>query len=257
MRTGSTGLQRSAPGDYELTFTRAGFKQVIRGDIRVRPGATTTISITLDLDAVRENVIVGPGASAVDRRGTSLAAVMDAQALSDLPGSRSVVAILAAAPAIQVASFDVGGNTALAPRGFSAYGFPGYNRPTLEGISISQHQRFGFPLDYGSLDQAWVGLGEVGSQLPSPGVHLQVLAKSGGDRYRGSLYAGYQSGAWQARNIDAGQVARGAAGGIGLAPRDTNRQAGYQDINADIGGFFVRSRWWWYASVRDQRVSRA
>ncbi|HVG69475.1 MAG TPA: carboxypeptidase regulatory-like domain-containing protein [Vicinamibacterales bacterium] len=245
-----------APGDYELTFTRAGFEQAIRRDVRVRSGATTTISITLTLEALRENVIVGPNASAVDRRGTSLAAVMDAQELSDLPGSRTVNAILSAAPGIQFAGFDVGGNTALAPRGgFSGYGFPGYNRPTLEGIDISQHLRFAFPLDYGSFDQAWVGLGAYGSQLPSPGVHVQVLAKSGGERYRGSLYAGYQSGDWQARNIDPGQVARGAAGGMGLSARDVNRQDGYQDVNADIGGFFVRSSWWWYASVRDQRVS--
>ena len=31
-----------APGDYELTFTRAGFEQAIRRDVRVRSGATTT-----------------------------------------------------------------------------------------------------------------------------------------------------------------------------------------------------------------------
>ena len=59
-----------APGDYELAFTRAGFEQAIRRDVRVRSGATTTISITLNLEALRENVIVGPNASAVDRRGT-------------------------------------------------------------------------------------------------------------------------------------------------------------------------------------------
>ena len=145
---------------------------------------------------------------------------MDAQELSDLPGSRTVNAILAVAPGIQVAGFDVGGNTALAPRGFSGYGFPGYNRPTLEGIDISQHQRFAFPLDYGSLDQAWVGLGAYGSQLPSPGVHLQVLAKSGGDRYRGSFYAGYQSGDWQARNIDPDRSRAARRAGL-PSPRET------------------------------------
>jgi hypothetical protein len=248
-------LPALAPGDYELTFTRAGFEQAIRRDVRVTLGATTTISVTLDLAAVRADVIVGPNASALDRRGTTLATVMDARELSDLSGSRTVNAILAAAPGIYVGGFDVGGNTALAPRGFSGYGFPGYNRPTLEGIDISQHLRFAFPLDYGSFDQAWVGLGAYGSELPSPGVHVQVLAKSGGDRYRGSLYAGYQSGSWQARNIDGGQVARGAAGGSNLAAEDANRQDRYQDVNADVGGFFLRSRWWWYASVRDQRVS--
>jgi hypothetical protein len=254
-RDGFYRIPALAPGDYELTFVRTGFAQAIRKDVRVQPGATTTLSITLDLEARRESVIVDARASGVDRRDTSLATVMDAQALSDLPGARSIGAILAAAPAISFTSFDVGGNTVRAPGGFSAYGFAGYNRPTLEGIDISQHLRFAFQLDYGSFDQAWVGLGAYGAQLPSPGVHVQVLAKSGGDRYRGNVYAGYQSGNWQARNIDDRQVAQGAAGGIGLPARDANRQEAYQDVNADVGGFFVRSRWWWYTSVRDQRVS--
>jgi hypothetical protein len=248
-------LPALAPGDYELTVMRAGFEQAIRRAVRVTSGATTTISVSLDLAAIREDVVVGPNASALDRRGTTLATVIDAQELADLSGSRTVNAILAAAPGIYVSGFDVGGNTALAPRGFSGYGFPGYNRPTLEGIDISQHLRFAFPLDYGSFDQAWVGLGAYGSELPSPGVHVQVSAKSGGDRYRGSFYAGLQNGSWQARNIDGGQVARGASGGSGLAAQDANRQDRYQDVNADIGGFFLRNRWWWYASVRDQRVS--
>jgi len=247
-------IRALTPGDYELTFTLAGFEPAIRRDIRVSPGATTTVSVTLDLEALRENVIVG-AAPTIDRRGTSLDTVVDARALSDLPGSRTLAGILAAAPAIQFAGFDVGGSTALAPRSFSTYGLTGFSRPMLEGIDISQHQRFAFSLDYGSFDQVWVGLGAYGSEWLTPGAHMQMVAKSGGDRYRGSLYTGYQSGRWQSRNVDAGQVAHGAAGGGAVTPRDANRQDRYQDVNADIGGFFVRSRWWWYASVRDQRVA--
>ena len=246
-------IQSLAPGEYELTFTRAGFEPAIRREVRVRSGATTTVSITLELASLRENVSV-ERATTVDRRATSLAAVVEAQELADLPGSRTVGAILAAAPAVQLAAVDVGGSTALAPRPFNAYGFLGYNRPTIEGIDVSQHQRLGFPLDYGSVDQAWVGLGAYGPQWPSPGVHLQLLVKSGGDQYRGGVYAGYQNGRWQARNIDTDQVARGAARAAGFSPQEANRQDGYQDLNADLGGFLVKSRWWWYASIRDQRA---
>jgi hypothetical protein len=247
-------IQALPPGEYEVTFTRSGFAEAVRRNVRVGPGATTTISITLDLDALRENVNVG-AAPTIDRRGTSLETVVDARALSDLPGSRTLAGILAAAPAIQFAGFDVGGSTALAPRAFSAYGLAGFNRPMLEGIDISQHQRFAFSLDYGSFDQVWIGLGAYGSEWLTPSAHVQMLAKSGGDRYRGSLYTGYQNGRWQSRNVDAGQVARGAAGTAAVAPGDANRQDRYQDVNADIGGFLVKSRWWWYASVRDQRMA--
>jgi hypothetical protein len=247
-------IQALTPGEYEVTFTRTGFEHSVRRGVRVRPGATTTVSLSLTLSAFRENVIVAPGVSPVDRRAVTLAAGMDARELAALPGSRSAGAILAAGRAVHVAGFDVGGNTAIVPRPFTAYGFTGYSRPTLEGIDISQHQRFAFSLDYGSFDQAWVGLGAYGSSLPSPGVHVQVLAKSGGDRYGGSLYAGYQNGAWQAHNISPAQVQSGAVGAAGFSPRDTNRLNTYRDLNADVGGFFVRNTWWWYASVRDQHV---
>ena len=40
---------------------------------------------------------------------------------------------------------------------------------------------------------------------------MQVITKSGGNQYRGSLYAGFEDDRWQARNIDDGQIARGAA----------------------------------------------
>ena len=165
------------PGDYDLTFTLAGFEPAIRRAVRVRPGATTTVSVTLDLEALRENVIVG-AAPTIDRRGTSLETVVDARALSDLPGSRTLAGILAAAPAIQFAGFDVGGSTALAPRSFSTYGLTGFSRPMLEGIDISQHQRFAFALDYGSFDQVWVGLGAYGSEWLTPGAHNAQLTTS-------------------------------------------------------------------------------
>jgi hypothetical protein len=243
------------PGDYEVSFTRGGFRSAIRRDVRVRPGATVTIPVTLEIEARREVVTVESGSPLGDRRGTSLGVAMNARELADLPGSRTAAAVLAAAPAILMAGSDVGGHTALAPRPFSAYGTAGYNNPTLEGISISQHQRFGFSPDYGSFAEVWTGLGAYGPEWPSPGVHVQVLTKSGGNQYRGSSYAAYQDAGWQAHNIDADQIARGAAASAAVPARNANRLDRYQDVSVDVGGYLVPNRWWWYASARNQRVA--
>src|SRR5688572_2335008 len=78
-------IQALSPGEYAVTFTRAGFADAVRRDIRVRPGATTTISIALDLQGLRADVTVAPEGSVADRRVTTIVAAIDAQELADLP----------------------------------------------------------------------------------------------------------------------------------------------------------------------------
>jgi hypothetical protein len=165
-------------------------------------------------------------------------------------------AILATAPAVLMTRHDVGGNTALAPGPWSAYGVAGYSRPTLDGINVANLNPFGLTLDYGSFDHVWLGLGAYGPAWPSPGLHLQVLTKSGANTYRGSVYAAMEPESWQAHNVDADQIERGAAASRDVPGSSANRLDGYHDLNADAGGFIRRDRAWWYASVREQEASQ-
>ena len=243
------------PGQYTLSFSLPDFHPTTRDGVRVAFGAITSVSITLDVKPLQEQISVEGSVRALDRHATTIAAEMDAETLADLPGSRTLGALLAATPAVQLTRFDVGGNTAFGMGVFSAYGITGFNRPTLEGISVSNLNPLGFSLDYGSFEEVSVRLGAYGPEQPSPGVHVQVITKSGGNQYRGSFYAGYEDDRWQARNIDAAQTARGAASAASFPSSEANRLDGYHDLNGDIGGFVRRDRLWWYASGRDQRVA--
>ena len=84
---------------------------------------------------------------------------------------------------------------------------------------------------------------------------MQFITKSGGNQYRGTLYADYENRAWQSFNIDESQIARGAQGGGGLSPGDANRLWSYHDLNADVGGYIKKDALWWYSSFRDQDVA--
>jgi hypothetical protein len=253
---GSYRFDGLPPGVYALTFSCAGFRPTSSAAIRVGAAETATVNAVLNI-AAYEGVTVSADLLALDRRSTMVKTTFDPARLEQVPGSRTADAILAMTPSVQQNRFDVGGNAAMTPIPFSAYGIAGTNRPTLEGISISGINGYGVGLDYGSFEQVSVGAAAYGPEWPSAGVHLQFITKSGGNEYRGVFYAAYESGQWQAHNIDADQVARGAAGGPNVAPRDANRLAGYHDINADIGGFVRRDRLWWYASVRQQHSSAA
>ncbi len=243
-----------APGEYLLTFARANFREATHSQIRVAPGSTTSLSVMLDITGLEESVTVAGGARLVDPHGTAVAVVLNAELLDLLPGARAPGAILSIAPAVQLTSIDVGGHTALNLRPFSAYGLAGFSRPTLEGISISQHNRYGFNLDYGSFEEVSVGLGAYGPDLPTPGLHMRIITKSGSNRYRGTLYSAYADAHWQAHNIDDDQIARGAVSAVGFSPRDANRLHRAHDLNADLGGYFRKDHAWWYVSVRDQQT---
>ena len=175
--------------------------------------------------------------------------------LANLPGSRSVFAILSATPAVQVGHFEVGGSSGDGGTPYSAYGTFGANRPMVEGINVAGIFPSGFTLDYGSFDEVSVGTAVHGAEWPLPGVQMQFTSKSGGNRYRGTLYGDYEHHDWQSFNIDEGQIARGAQGGGGLSPREANRLWSYHDINADVGGYITPDRLWWYSSFREQDVS--
>ena len=158
--SGADGVYRlpaMPPGEYALTFSLPDFHPATRDGVRVAFGATTSVSITLDVKPLREQVTVESGVRILDQHATTIAARMDAETLADLPGTRSMGALLAATPALQLTRFDVGGNTAFAMGIFSAYGIAGFNRPTLEGINVSNLNPLGFSLDYGSFDEVSVG----------------------------------------------------------------------------------------------------
>jgi hypothetical protein len=254
-RDGSYRFPTLPPGRYVLTFAFPGFETEQREGILVSLGVTTTVDITLGVAARGDAVTVEGGAAVVDLYSTKISTVFDAGELARLPGNRTVAAILAAAPAVQLTRFDVGGSTAFAPGPWSAYGTPGYDFLMIEGIAVGGAPPPGLFLDYGSVTDVSVGTGAFGPEAPLPGVNVRFVTKSGGNRYAGSIHGGYENRAWQGHNIDANQAARGAPGAGGVPAREWNRLLGYHDASGDIGGYVLRDRLWWYASARDHGSS--
>jgi hypothetical protein len=125
----------------------------------------------------------------------------------------------------------------------------------VEGINVAGIFPSGFTLDYGSFSGVSVGTAVHGTEWPVPGVQMQFIGKLGGNRYRGAVYADYESHEWQSFNIDESQIRSGAQGGGALSAREANRLGKYDDINAELGGYIKLDRLWWYSSAREQNVS--
>ena len=101
-------------------------------------------------------MIVERNSPVIDKQSTAIAATFDSRQLADLPSARSMWAIQAATPAVYVARFDLGASAAGLGGPISAYGTAGFNRPMVEGISVTGINPTGFTLDYGAFDEVSV-----------------------------------------------------------------------------------------------------
>ncbi len=76
----------------------------------------------------------------------------------------------------------------------------------IEGINLSGISSTGLTLNFGSFEEVVVGTAAHGPEWPLPGVQMQIVVKSGGNQYHGSVYADYENRALQSFNIDADQI---------------------------------------------------
>src|SRR6267143_1945652 len=250
---GAYRLAAVPPGEYTISFELDGFAPMKRTQIRVDLGFTVTLNVQMALGAVSENVTVTGASPVVDTASTKITTTFDAPTLASLPsGSRDYWSVLSETPALKLTRIDVGGSSAGSQSNYYAYGTTGQNRPMIEGINSTQGtERFGNYVDMGSFDEIAVNAAAHTAEMAVPGIQMVFISKSGGNKYHGSLTGHYEYERWQSFNIDDRQIARGLTGGGGLAPRDLNRLHKFRDTSADIGGYVVKDRLWWYGAVRD------
>ena len=242
------------PGDYTLVYSLQGFTNVER-TVRVSVAFTATVDVALGLASQRAEITVSGQGSVLDRRSAAVADTFDSRQLADLPSSRSLAGLLALTQAMFMPSIEVGGGIGILNGAFNAYGRSTSPRHTLEGIVVTGLFGAGFTPDYGAFAEVSVLTAAHGAEWPTVGIHTEMVTKSGGNRYTGTIYGAYENRAWQSMNVDAGQIARVAPSGGGLSAGQVNQVWNYHDANADVGGFVVKDRLWWYGSIRDQETA--
>jgi hypothetical protein len=235
------------PGTYRVTYDLPGFATVVREGIRVTLGFTATLNVTLQVSSLQETVTVTGDSPVVDVTSTKTTTNYDFKELASIPSARDMWAILAESPGITMARIDVGGSAAGTQSGYRTYDAQGgQNRVMIDGLVTTEGTgAIGVYVDYGAFEEVTAGTAGHGADMGQPGVQTQMMIKSGGNEYRGSIYSDYQNSDLQATNITDEQVQKG------IRDKDVNRMHVYYDFNADAGGYLQRDRVWWYGSFRE------
>ena len=248
--TSQAGLYRFAtlpPGTYRISYEKEGFGTVVREGVVVAIGVADTLDISMSLGTQLQTVVVQGDAPLVDTLNTNLQNTVTTQQLRNLPNARDVWSLIAAQPGLSVTRFDVGGSTAGTQTTYTSYGLRDQNRVQIDGANTTEGTgSAGFYFDYGAFQEFQLGTAANDASMPTPGVFVNAIIKSGSNQFHGEMYGDYESDSLESTNVSKAQLLSGA----GLGTRILN----YRDLNGQIGGPIKKDRVWFFVSLRDQDV---
>jgi hypothetical protein len=235
------------PGVYSIVVDTPGFTQAKREGITITAGFSATIDMMMAVAGNVQTVAVSADAALLDTENTKVQNTFGSEALGNLPTSRDMWSLIGVAPGLALNRFDVGGSTTGTQTGYTSYGFTGQQRVQMDGVNMTEGTAATSAYtDYSAFEEVQMGTSGNDASMPSPGVQVNFIVKSGGNQFHGDLYQDYENSSFQGTNISQKQLYQGAGTGT--------RITGYHDTNGDLGGPIKKDKLWFFTSWRRQYI---
>jgi hypothetical protein len=248
--TGSYRVPELPIGAYSVTFELPGFRTVVMQDIRITIGFRAQVNSELELSTVQETVTVTGESPLVDTRETGTKTAFDLQSLQDIPSARDPWVMLERTPGITMDRANIGGNQSGQQSTFISRGAAGGNNKwSVDGVDITDMSATGAsPMyyDFDMLEEMQVTTGGADVTQQTGGVGINLVTRSGTDRFRGSGRFYVTDDNFQADNV----TDEARAGGVGAGAPIQN----IQDRGFEVGGPIKRGRAWYWGSYGSQDI---
>lgn len=240
------------PGTYTVKLDLQGFKSVVRENVAVLVGQTTPVELQLQVAAVAETVTVAGNSPVVDTTSANVNVNLSEQLLQGTPGGRDIWALVEyKVPSLTITRPDVGGTSGGLQGTYSARGTTSaQNSQYLNGINVGDPSAIGaagYYYDFDAFDDIQVSTGAHDITVPTGGVFLNMVTKSGGDRWSGRVTGAWEGKGTQSSNIDDNLLKYGFIS-------TTNQVDFVSDGNFSVGGPIIPNKLRIFGSVRDWRV---
>ncbi|MEZ5292651.1 MAG: TonB-dependent receptor [Vicinamibacterales bacterium] len=253
--TDSTGTNRFPslqPGVYAVRLELQGFRTVIREGVTVQVGTTVPLDFQLQLATVAETVTVTGTSPVVDTTSANTSVNLGEQLLQGTPGGRDIWSLVEyKVPSLLITRPDVGGTSGGLQGVFNARGTTSaQNSSYLNGINVGDPAAIGaagFYYDFDAFEDIQVSTGAHDITVPTSGVFLNMVTKSGGEAWKGRATVAWLGDATQGQNIDDNLLK------YGFRPT-TNAVDFVSDVNLSAGGPVLAKKLRMFASFRDWRV---
>ncbi len=244
--TGYYRMSLLPPGNYEITFRMGGFRPVSRGDLVVRAGQTTEMSVSLDIAPVEETMVVYAEAPVIDARAARLAFTYTADVVDNIPVPRTVNDIFYTVPGVvsmnnygnvdQPGLVDVQNVLGTGERA---------NDFRLDGANVTDpagqwNMQMLMPFDV--FEELQVVKSAKPAEIPYQGGLFNIITKSGGNELHGQVGGYFVNDSLQSSNTDDIQEDEGL--------QTSNKVVSQYELTASMGGRIIRDKLWWFASAR-------
>src|SRR5207247_8546795 len=161
----------------------------VREGVVARVGATISVNAGLEVNPVKEAVVVSGESPVVDMKGTTVGADYSKEMLEDVPSARDIWSLMEQTPAVVTDKFNVGGIESGLQSLFSARGGSWQqNQFNLDGINVTDPSAIGatdFYFDFDTFEEVQVSTGATSAEVTVPGVFINIVTKSGGNAFHG------------------------------------------------------------------------
>ena len=234
------------PGEYRLTYELPGFATVVREEVRITSGFNAQVNVTMPVGELAESIIVSGVSPVIDVVSTRGGTTVSQEILQSTPNTGTMQDLFAIAGGVRSRFAPLGGARGVRSIMTVVY-TDTYGQRLLFMVDQSLDGVITYPNqlpDLGSTEEIEVRTSGNSSEVGSPGQSTVLVIKSGGDQFHGRFTEYYQTKHWEANNIDDALRAQG----ISMSQLDY-----LNDASADLGGFIVPGKLWFYGSYHDQR----
>ncbi len=188
--TGTYLFPRLNIGTYAVKFELTGFKTVVIEDIIVTVGFNAQINAQMGVSTVQETITVTGQSPIVDTKETGTKQTFTNELLQSIPSARDPWVILQQTAGIAMDRENVGGNMSGQQSNYvSRGGNPTNNKWSLDGVDITDMSATGASpsyYDFDAFEEMTINTGGVDVTQQTGGVGINLVTKSGSDRFKGS-----------------------------------------------------------------------
>jgi len=252
--TGQYRIVDLRPGSYDLTFTLTGFNTFKRQGIELTGSFTATINAELKVGSLAETVTVTGDSPIIDTQSVKRQTVLSNDIVTSIPSARAYAGIMTLIPATMTqtgSALDIQVTPGMLVFGGSG-GRNNEGRIQLDGLNTgaafngagvsSYVPDIGNAQEIALTSSGGMGEAEVG------GPTLSIVPKTGGNTYKGSVYASGVTSGMVGNNYTQGLRDRGLTTPGALTK--------LWDYNFSIGGPIKRDRVWFFGQFRDEGSHR-
>lgn len=249
------------PGTYVVTYELTGFSTLRHEGVAVGVARTTRLDVELAVGSLQESVTVSGESPVVDVSSTVTQTNITKDLYEAIPTGRNPWVMAGLVPGVVTGRLDVGGTEGMQQYNIEAFGSADSQKSfSIDGLKTNwgggsggaTMQYYGFEM----YDEYNMQTASGAAESDVAGVYMNMVTKSGGDRFTSDHNFYFMNEALQSDNID-----RDLRDRLGLdADTETGVAGNPIDISYDwsstLGGPIVRDKAWFFGGVRWWRLDQ-